>query len=723
MDGKKRAHKSPNDNCEAGSKLEESSFGRSTETSSEYHGKKDGIPKSKDRGAANYCFVVAPPYAESCVETNAEANKATAVVATDAPSAIPEQGQSSKKRMRTSVPSALQEKISHEQRWNDMYHRVAAFRAKHGHCRVPNRFVEDSQLGFWVSAQRRQYKLMETTGAGASALTPERIRKLEEIDFQWSSTNPHHTPWEIRYEELREFVKKYGHAEVPIRWKENPKLSHWVSKQRHDFKLKKTKKSSRLSDDKVRKLNEVGFLWEGSRRSLKDKISLETPYVHSSDVEGEDTEELPAARKISTAAFPALATAAANALPALTAATSEMAPSAATIPPTVAAWGVQPPANSGIQTSSVVPPHPNIVPQNLSSEGFSQLLGPYLPPQQTDQPMIAALLVPIQALQNPGALNLPTLNATQSAPPAPITAQPAQPQGNNPVLNALTTNPGMSAVVNLLAQALAPVLMQQQQLQQQPHLALTQQLQAQALQQHLSFGLPQQQHQQAFVLPFQQLAQQQLAQQPRAQPQQQQILAPQQEKQLVLGQQENPVTHQEQSKSPGLPEQQPQQPPNAPLALGNQLPFLQALQQAMSFGQSNAASSGTGSEGGNQFQSFQQALSGNTPGIGQGGSLAQTLQEAMSSGGGVAAAAVHDQREAQLQTLQLAFPAANATVGVAIAGSANELTQLQALQNALSGGVLSAGSSIGGTASPGAFSATSTPSTAAIQRSSTNPSC
>ena len=34
-------------------------------------------------------------------------------------------------------------------KWDEMYSRLLAFREKHGHCLVPNRYQEDPQLGSW----------------------------------------------------------------------------------------------------------------------------------------------------------------------------------------------------------------------------------------------------------------------------------------------------------------------------------------------------------------------------------------------------------------------------------------------------------------------------------------------------------------------------------------------------------------------------------------------
>ncbi|CAB9508531.1 helicase [Seminavis robusta] len=159
------------------------------------------------------------------------------------------------------------EKTNHQERWQGMYDRLVAYKARFGDTSVPNRYPEDPQLGSWVSAQRRAYKTITEGGTGSSAMTLERANKLKELDFEWEAINPNNVPWETRYKELCAFVAKYGHANVPMRWKENVQLSNWVSKQRHDFKLLQRGTSSRLTQKRMELLNNINFVWEVERGS------------------------------------------------------------------------------------------------------------------------------------------------------------------------------------------------------------------------------------------------------------------------------------------------------------------------------------------------------------------------------------------------------------------------------------------------------------------------
>lgn len=64
--------------------------------------------------------------------------------------------------------------------WEETFERLVAFRDKHGHCNVPQRWDEDKELGRWVNTQRIHYRRGDIKDA-------DRIRRLEEIGFVWNT--------------------------------------------------------------------------------------------------------------------------------------------------------------------------------------------------------------------------------------------------------------------------------------------------------------------------------------------------------------------------------------------------------------------------------------------------------------------------------------------------------------------------------------------------------
>jgi len=113
-------------------------------------------------------------------------------------------------------------------------------------------------------------------------MTPDRERRLIAIGFEWSAENPRCVPWEVRFIELLEFVVENSHAQVPIKWERNIKLSNWVSAQRQEYKSKQKGRYSRLTQDRIELLNNIGFVWEAQRGgSRRQRTESEVPIPHT----------------------------------------------------------------------------------------------------------------------------------------------------------------------------------------------------------------------------------------------------------------------------------------------------------------------------------------------------------------------------------------------------------------------------------------------------------
>ena len=70
--------------------------------------------------------------------------------------------------------------------------------------------------------------------------------------------------WNDRFQELTRFKNKYGHCIVPTKFKPNPSLGCWVSTQRVHHKRMKVGRHTSLTEEKIKKLNSIGFIWDAS---------------------------------------------------------------------------------------------------------------------------------------------------------------------------------------------------------------------------------------------------------------------------------------------------------------------------------------------------------------------------------------------------------------------------------------------------------------------------
>jgi hypothetical protein len=135
--------------------------------------------------------------------------------------------------------------------WDDNFTLLEAFKAEHGHCRVPQNYKTDPSFGSWLNTQRRFYN--------KDLLPHDRVARLESLGFVW---NPHAYDWEEGFLKLKEFKKIYAHCQVTQKYLFNDfKLGQWVSVQRSAYK------NGTISSERISRLDELGFNW-GQRIDL-----------------------------------------------------------------------------------------------------------------------------------------------------------------------------------------------------------------------------------------------------------------------------------------------------------------------------------------------------------------------------------------------------------------------------------------------------------------------
>ena len=74
--------------------------------------------------------------------------------------------------------------------------------------------------------------------------------------------------WDDMFSQLVLFESEHKHCDVPTTFPENQKLANWVMAQRSAYKKKMAGKHSTMTDDRIRRLEEIGFRW--SVTSVRD---------------------------------------------------------------------------------------------------------------------------------------------------------------------------------------------------------------------------------------------------------------------------------------------------------------------------------------------------------------------------------------------------------------------------------------------------------------------
>jgi hypothetical protein len=121
--------------------------------------------------------------------------------------------------------------------WEAQLARLVAYKAEHGDCNVPQRWVEDPRLGRWVKMQR-QYKKGLVRGEPREGMTAVRMARLTALGFNWKpltgsrTSNAKQPQWDAQLARLADYKSAHGDCNVPQGWAADPGLGRWVDKQR-----------------------------------------------------------------------------------------------------------------------------------------------------------------------------------------------------------------------------------------------------------------------------------------------------------------------------------------------------------------------------------------------------------------------------------------------------------------------------------------------------------
>lgn len=195
------------------------------------------------------------------------------------------------------VQSAIEKKNKREKgehKWMLHFEEICKYKEVHGNCLVPKLYKPDRALASWVYNQRYQYK-KKSEGKDVP-LNDERIKKLDSIGFCWKAKSDgewresdrdrrresSQDSWESKFERLVQFKEKHGHTLVPKQYKSDQSLSSWVFRQRRQYSFLMNGQSSSLSNDRLEKLKEIGFVFR-VRPEKTDKGNEDEKKVDSTE--------------------------------------------------------------------------------------------------------------------------------------------------------------------------------------------------------------------------------------------------------------------------------------------------------------------------------------------------------------------------------------------------------------------------------------------------------
>lgn len=127
--------------------------------------------------------------------------------------------------------------------WEEGFAALAQFKAREGHDRVPQQYLERAcALGRWVRRQRQQ----------RASMPVERRQRLEALGFEWDMFA---ADWEEGFAALEHFRAREGHVRVQRRQVEGTfSLGQWVATQR--------KQKANIPLERRQRLEDLDFEWD-----------------------------------------------------------------------------------------------------------------------------------------------------------------------------------------------------------------------------------------------------------------------------------------------------------------------------------------------------------------------------------------------------------------------------------------------------------------------------
>ena len=146
-----------------------------------------------------------------------------------------------------------------ERAWEEGFAALTTFKAREGHCLVPQRHVEGTfKLGTWVNVQR----------ANRDTMSAERRQRLDAIGFVWDQRG---SGWEEGFAALTTFKAREGNCLVPKPHVEGAfKLGAWVSRQRTNRDTMPTERRQRL--------DAIGFVWDSLESAWEEGFAALTTF-------------------------------------------------------------------------------------------------------------------------------------------------------------------------------------------------------------------------------------------------------------------------------------------------------------------------------------------------------------------------------------------------------------------------------------------------------------
>ena len=103
-----------------------------------------------------------------------------------------------------------------------------------------------------------EHKNAISRGSTGKVLTEKHRNAVSTSNFKQGN-------WLESLAKVVNFKEEYGHCNVPHKWKRDPTSGNWVHTQRRQFFARQLGRRNDMTDERIRKLESVGFEWNPGR--------------------------------------------------------------------------------------------------------------------------------------------------------------------------------------------------------------------------------------------------------------------------------------------------------------------------------------------------------------------------------------------------------------------------------------------------------------------------
>ena len=108
-------------------------------------------------------------------------------------------------------------------------------------------------------------------------MSEEKQKKLEDVGFVFVPPPQNLDQWTVNFNKLQAYKDENGHVRVPYAYPQDPGLGTWVETLRTQYVRLKRGRSSRLTEERMKMLEDLGMEWEVKKAATAEEDEKPAP--------------------------------------------------------------------------------------------------------------------------------------------------------------------------------------------------------------------------------------------------------------------------------------------------------------------------------------------------------------------------------------------------------------------------------------------------------------